>query len=40
MAAAPFTIDSVVVGRSARMRAVFDFVRVVADSDIPVLLVK
>jgi len=36
--AAPFTIDSVVVGRSARMRAVFDFVRVVADSDSSVLV--
>ncbi len=38
MATAPFTIDSVVVGRSARMRAVFDFVRVVADSDSSVLV--
>jgi len=36
--AASFTIDSVVVGRSARMRAVFDFVRVVADSDSSVLV--
>ncbi len=36
--AAPFTIDSVVVGRSARMRAVFDFVRVVADSESSVLV--
>ncbi len=34
----PFTIDSVVVGRSARMRAVFDFVRVIADSDSSVLI--
>ena len=39
MASAPaFTIDSVVVGRSARMRAVFDFVRVIADSDSSVLV--
>ena len=37
-AAAPFTIDQVVVGRSARMRAVFDFVRVIADSDSSVLV--
>jgi two-component system response regulator AtoC len=36
--APPFTIDSVVVGRSARMRAVFDFVRVIADSDSSVLI--
>jgi transcriptional regulator with PAS, ATPase and Fis domain len=34
----PFSIDSVVVGRSARMRAVFDFVRVIADSDSSVLI--
>ncbi len=33
-----FSIDSVVVGRSARMRAVFDFVRVIADSDSSVLV--
>jgi transcriptional regulator with PAS, ATPase and Fis domain len=39
MQASPsFTIDSVVVGRSARMRAVFDFVRVIADSDSSVLV--
>ena len=38
VAAAPFTIDQVVVGRSARMRAVFDFVRVIADSDSSVLV--
>ena len=38
MANAPFTIGSVVVGRSARMRAVFDFVRVIADSDSSVLV--
>ena len=36
--AAPFTIDEVVVGRSPRMRAVFDFVRVIADSDSNVLV--
>jgi transcriptional regulator with PAS, ATPase and Fis domain len=36
--APPFTIDSVVIGRSARMRAVFDFVRVIADSDSSVLV--
>jgi two-component system response regulator AtoC len=35
---APFTIDQVVVGRSPRMRAVFDFVRVIADSDSSVLV--
>jgi transcriptional regulator with PAS, ATPase and Fis domain len=35
---APFTIDDVVVGRSPRMRAVFDFVRVIADSDSSVLV--
>jgi len=34
----PFSIDDVVVGRSPRMRAVFDFVRVVADSDSSVLV--
>ena len=38
VAAVPFTIDQVVVGRSARMRAVFDFVRVIADSDSSVLV--
>jgi transcriptional regulator with PAS, ATPase and Fis domain len=38
MANAPFSIDAVVVGRSARMRAVFDFVRVIADSDSSVLV--
>jgi transcriptional regulator with GAF, ATPase, and Fis domain len=39
MAAAPtFAMDSVVVGRSGRMRAVFDFVRVIADSDSSVLI--
>jgi two-component system response regulator AtoC len=34
-----FSIDSVVVGRSSRMRAVFDFVRVIADSESNVLIV-
>src|SRR4030065_1701320 len=33
-----FSIDSVVVGRSPRMQAVFDFVRVIADSDSSVLI--
>jgi two-component system response regulator AtoC len=33
-----YAVDSVVVGRSARMRAVFDFVRVIADSDSSVLV--
>ena len=35
----PFSIDAVVVGRSPRMRAVFDFVRVIADSESNVLIV-
>jgi DNA-binding NtrC family response regulator len=35
---APFSIDDVVVGRSSRMRAVFDYVRVIADSDSNVLI--
>jgi transcriptional regulator with GAF, ATPase, and Fis domain len=35
---AAFSIDSVVVGRSPRMRAVFDFVRVIADGDSNVLV--
>jgi transcriptional regulator with GAF, ATPase, and Fis domain len=34
-----FSVDSVVVGRSPRMRAVFDFVRVIADSESNVLIV-
>ena len=38
MSNAAFTMDSVVVGRSARMRAVFDFVKVIADSDSSVLV--
>ena len=33
-----FSIEAVVVGRSPRMRAVFDFVRVIADSDSSVLI--
>ena len=33
-----FSVDSVVVGRSARMRGVFDFVRVIADSETSVLI--
>ena len=33
----PFAIESVVVGRSARMRAVFDIVRVVSTGDSTVL---
>jgi transcriptional regulator with GAF, ATPase, and Fis domain len=35
---APFSIDRVVVGRSSRMRAVFDYVRVIADSDSSILI--
>jgi transcriptional regulator with GAF, ATPase, and Fis domain len=35
---APFSIDSVVVGRSPRMRAVFDFVRVIANSESSVVI--
>jgi DNA-binding NtrC family response regulator len=34
-----FSIDSFVVGRSSRMRSVFDFVRVIADSDTSVLII-
>src|SRR5512132_880971 len=34
----PFSIDSVVVGRSARMRAVFDIVRVISSGDSTVLV--
>ena len=34
----PFSIDSVVVGKSARMRGVFDFVRVIASSESTVLI--
>ena len=38
VARATFSADSVVVGRSARMRAIFDFVKVIADSDSSVLV--
>ena len=38
MAPAPFTTDSVVVGHSARMRAVFEFLRVISNSDSTVLI--
>ena len=34
----PITIDSVVVGRSVRMRAVFEFLRVIGNSDSTVLV--
>src|SRR5262245_45366793 len=34
----PLTIDSVVVGRSARMRAVFEFLRVIGNSESTVLI--
>ncbi len=35
---APLSMDSVVVGRSARMRAVFEFLRVIGNSDSTVLI--
>src|SRR4051794_28434631 len=35
----PFSFDSIVVGQSPRMRTVFDFVRVIADSESNVLIV-
>jgi DNA-binding NtrC family response regulator len=38
MTPAPPTSDSVVVGRSARMRAVFEFLRVISNSDSTVLI--
>ena len=38
MAPIPLSIDSVVVGRSARMRAVFEFLRVIGNSDSTVLI--
>ncbi|MGE3275316.1 MAG: sigma-54 interaction domain-containing protein [Vicinamibacterales bacterium] len=38
MQSRPFSIDDVVVGRSPRMRAVFDYIRVIADSDSNVLI--
>ena len=34
----PWTLDTVVVGRSARMRAVFEFLRVIGNSDSSVLV--
>lgn len=34
-----FSVDSFVVGRSSRMRSIFDFVRVIADSDTSVLII-
>ena len=34
----PWTLDTVVVGRSARMRAVFEFLRVIGNSDSTVLV--
>ena len=36
---APFSVDSIVVGRSPRMRTVFDFVQVIADGESNVLIV-
>src|SRR6266516_7014359 len=38
MTPAALTMDSVVVGRSARMRAVFEFLRVIGNSDSTVLV--
>ncbi len=38
MTPAPVSMDSVVVGRSTRMRAVFEFLRVIANSDSTVLI--
>ena len=38
MTAAPLAMDGVVVGRSARMRAVFEFLRVISNSDSTVLI--
>jgi transcriptional regulator with GAF, ATPase, and Fis domain len=38
MTPAPFTMESVVVGHSARMRAVFEFLRVISNSDSTVLI--
>ncbi len=34
----PFVTDSAVIGHSARMRAVFEFVRVISDSDSTVVI--
>ena len=33
-----FSVDQVVVGHSARMRAIFDFVKIVSPSDSSVLI--
>ncbi len=38
MTPAPVSMDSVVIGRSTRMRAVFEFLRVIANSDSTVLI--
>jgi DNA-binding NtrC family response regulator len=38
MSSQPNTMDTVVVGKSARMRAVFEFLRVIANSDSTVLI--
>src|SRR6478672_2928936 len=38
MTPAPLSIDSVVVGKSARMKAVFDFLRVIGNSESTVLI--
>jgi len=38
MTAGALTLDSIVVGRSARMRAVFEFLRVIGNSDSTVLI--
>jgi len=38
MTPAPLTMDTVVVGRSARMRAVFEFLRVIGNSESTVLI--
>jgi len=38
MIPAPVSMDSVVIGKSARMRAVFEFLRVIANSDSTVLI--
>ena len=34
----PFSPDSVVIGRSARMREVFEFIKVIADGESSVLV--
>jgi transcriptional regulator with GAF, ATPase, and Fis domain len=38
MIPAPVSVDSIVIGKSARMRAVFEFLRVIANSDSTVLI--